>query len=48
MNASKNLINPIIDHLVKKSLLRESNPRPFAYEANALPTKLNRLTKFFW
>lgn len=26
----------------KESLLRESNPGPFAYEANALPTKLNR------
>ncbi len=27
---------------VIKSLLRESNPWPFAYEANALPTELNR------
>ena len=27
---------------LQKSLLRESNPWPFAYEANALPTELNR------
>lgn len=32
---------------VQKSLLRESNPWPFAYEANALPTELNRLIVFF-
>ena len=33
--------------VVQKSLLRESNPWPFAYEANALPTELNRLIVFF-
>lgn len=35
--------NESFKFLYKKSLIRESNPGPFAYEANALPTKLNRL-----
>lgn len=35
-------IDIIWSESVIKSLLRESNPWPFAYEANALPTELNR------
>ena len=31
----------------EKSLLRDSNPWPFAYEANALPTELNRRSIYY-